>query len=271
MAKAFVDTTILADILLKSGESKTKAKAALARFSKTELPTYAIKEFKGGPLKNFIWMHNKLVEMQSFSGALQKLHGMSLTPRRYTTATAIEALQQAADSLGKQTSKDLEKKYGSTATLDQMLCADFRTQIKIKVFLAWEKRRKVTTDITLPLPCYHEAKLTIQRGQIDCKPIDCNKGLECCLKSKLIAAPEDLEKLKTAIELQSKKQENIRRSSVLGDLIRYPKTILDNKKCKNLGDAFFVFFAPPDSKILTTNAKDFEPMASALSKEVETP
>src|SRR5690606_432649 len=97
MKAAFVDTTVLTDALLKTGGVANAARESLKRFERTELPVYAIKEFKAGPLKNFVWMHNKLVETRSFSGALKKLHAMSRTPRRYTTSTAIEALQEASE------------------------------------------------------------------------------------------------------------------------------------------------------------------------------
>lgn len=60
MSKAFVDTTILADALLKPGEVEQLTKTALLRYTTTELPVYAIKEFKAGVLKNYIWFYNKL-------------------------------------------------------------------------------------------------------------------------------------------------------------------------------------------------------------------
>ena len=60
MSKAFVDTTILTDSLLKDGAVAKTPKKGLKQFEITELPVYAIKEFKSGPLKNFKWFHNKL-------------------------------------------------------------------------------------------------------------------------------------------------------------------------------------------------------------------
>src|SRR5208337_350174 len=96
MSKAFIDTTVLTDALIKTGEVRKSAIEAIRKFSVTELPVFAIKEFKAGPLKNFAWMHNKLVTVASFERALDALHRMSRTPRRYTTSTAIEALREAA-------------------------------------------------------------------------------------------------------------------------------------------------------------------------------
>ena len=67
MAKAFVDTTILADALLKKGDSGVAARGALQRYDKTELPVYAIKELKAVPIRNMAWFHNKLVSTRSFT------------------------------------------------------------------------------------------------------------------------------------------------------------------------------------------------------------
>jgi len=49
--RAFVDTTVLTDALLKVGEPRDRAKAAIARFVESLLPVYAIKEFQAGPLE----------------------------------------------------------------------------------------------------------------------------------------------------------------------------------------------------------------------------
>src|SRR6266487_2924047 len=112
MAKAFVETTILADFLLKKGEQGTKAREALGRYELTELPAYAIKELKAGIMRNMAWFHNKLISTRSFSKAIGALQRMSLTPRRYTTASALEALRDAATVLGRSTTADLVQEYG---------------------------------------------------------------------------------------------------------------------------------------------------------------
>src|SRR5271169_2051212 len=100
MSKAFVETTVLTDALLKSGVPSRTAKRAIARFETSLLPLYAIKEFKAGPLRAFVWVHNKLVAGRSFSATLDVLQRLSRTPQRYLTSTAIEALRVSAYSTG---------------------------------------------------------------------------------------------------------------------------------------------------------------------------
>lgn len=269
MNKAFIDTTILTDTLIKSGEAKRTADEALSKFVVTELPVFAIKEFKAGPLKNFIWMHNKLVITGSFKGALEALQRMSRTPRRYTTSTAIEALQEASGSI-RHNLADLIEKYGPNASLDKVQCDEFRLSLKTKIIMAWKRRRKVTTDVVFPLTCYREAPPYEKRGLIEIEPKKCNPSGECSLASILRDRADELKKMREAIK-DSDKNENRRRSKSLRQIYRTPKLAIQERECLNLGDAIFVLFCPNDSVILTTNISDYRPLAQALGKSVKTP
>jgi hypothetical protein len=47
MSKAYVETTVLTNVLLKPGsKQETEAKLALSRYDETLLPVYSIKEWK---------------------------------------------------------------------------------------------------------------------------------------------------------------------------------------------------------------------------------
>ncbi len=270
MIKAFVDTTILTDVIIKTGEAKKLAIDALKQFDITELPVFAIKEFKAGPLKNFVWMHNKLVTAGSFAKAMSALHSMSRTPRHYTTSTAIEALKEAAGSIGKETSRQLSDKYGEQASFDNILCDEFRIALKVAIMKAWKKRRKVTTNVVLPLACYREVAPYEHRGLIELEPKKCNSASECYLASLLRRRLDELEKMKDAIS-SSEKVENKRRAKTLHEICRKPKAPILEKDCQALGDAIFALFSPIDSTILTTNIADYKPLAEALGKKVKSP
>lgn len=241
MDKAFIDTTILTNALLKTGEIKKKALKALSRFSTTELPVYAIKEFKAGPLSYYVWMHNKLASLDSFKMALDALQRMSLTPRRYTTATAIEALSQAAGSIAHFTPALVSKKHGENTPFDKILCDEFRIRLKVAVIKAWKKRRSITTDVTQPLPCFVEVPPEIKRGLISLDPKDCSIEGECYLGPKLKEKPELLIKLRNAIK-NSEKAEHKCCSKTLRQIYRKPKLPVTKTECRKLGDAYFAFF-----------------------------
>ena len=251
MPKAYLDTTILTDALLKPGAAGQAARAAIKRFAITELPVYAIKEFKAGPLQNFAWIHNKLVGTRSFAAALDLLHGMSRTPRRYTTSTAIEALREAASSIGRKTNAELAQRYGQTATLDRMLYDEFRLAIRMLIERAWRKRRKVSTHVVQPLSCYPEATPHDERGLVVLDPCKCRIDGECCMAAALKAKPELLRKLRDATLAGGEGQETKRRAKALRNLYRSPKQGLTEDACRALGDAIIVFFAPNDATILT--------------------
>jgi len=272
MSKAFIDTTIITDALLKSGEIRKATIEAIKKFNETQLPVFAIKEFKVGPLKNFAWMHNTLVMCGSYEKALDALHRMSRSPRRYTTSTAIEALREAEGSISSQTPTlgALVAKYGENASQDRVRCDELRLAIKVAIFKAWRKRRDITTDIVLPLPCYREISPYEKRGLIELDPKKCNPNGECSLAPQLRRRIEELKKMRDAIK-DSGKLENQRRSQTLRQIYRKPKQPIPEKACLYLGDALFVLFAPDDSTILTTNIADFQPLADSLGKKVNRP
>src|SRR5438552_3179011 len=105
MSKAFVDTTVFTDVALKTRPYNKSSADSLKRYSETELPTYAIKEFKAGPLSHYAWLHNKFATLKSFANTLDALHRMSMSPRKYRTATALEALRDAAKATGSVSSR----------------------------------------------------------------------------------------------------------------------------------------------------------------------
>jgi predicted nucleic acid-binding protein len=266
--KAILDTSVLTDILLNSGEAKATALKAISRYNEILLPVYAIKEFKAGPLANFVWIHNKLVVTDSYEKSIDALQRMSRTPRRYTTSTALQALKEASGSIAKQTTTDLLKKYGETTSIDKILCDEFRLALKFRIFSSWKRRRKIATDVITPLACYREVAPYEKRGLIELEPKGCKS--ECSMSTLLKSRPGDLRKMRDAIK-DSDKTENKRRSKILRQLYRTPGASLHDKECRYLGDAVFVFLAPEDAVILTTNITDHGLLAKALGKNAVSP
>ena len=266
--KAFVDTTILTDVLLKPGPVGDSARAALGHFESTELHCYAIKEFKAGPLTNFVWFHNVLVNERSFWKSVHRLQRMSLTPRKYTTSTALEALREAA-RLEDTRLVNLVEQYGPDANLDSVLCDRFRLSLNILIKKAWKRRRTVTTDVVGALACYDEREPSERRGLLDCKPRQCRSEIECTIGQEMKQRLNDVRLLLAATSAEEK-AENKRRGAALKELLKQRGSLSD-KQCRHLGDAVFAFYCPDDAVILTTNIVDHRPLASALGKEAVSP
>lgn len=271
MPKAFVDTTIFVDALLNVGAVKSQAKQALRRFDATDAPTYALKELILGAINNFIWFHNKLA-LHELPEALSALQKMARTPRRYTTATAIQAIIVATDRMSALTPADLAEKYGSAGNVNEITRDRWRLSTKQAVYGAWKNRRKLTSVISMPCPCFKEAPLKDgPRGTIESRHVDCEPDFECAMAPALKGRPDDLRKLRDAVLAGPEKEENSNRARVLKELYRVPKQPMSKSDCRRLGDAVFAFFAPSDAIILTTNVADHGPLAAALGKRVESP
>jgi hypothetical protein len=166
---------------------------------------------------------------------------------------------------------DLADKYGRAAGEAGVFADRHRYWMRRKIQRAWNNRRSVCAAIQ-EVPCFKENPPSIdENGLLGPRSWKCSPTTECSLAPALKADLPALGKLRDAIIAQPPKPENQRRLKVLKELIRVPKRLLDEASCRRLGDAIFAFFAPSGSIILTTNAKDHEPLASALGKKVETP
>jgi hypothetical protein len=272
LAKAYVDTTILADILLKAGQPKgDQALAALQAFEITQLPVYAIKEFKRGPLARFAWLHNKLVTTNNFTQSMAALHAVAGTPMRYLTSTALEAVVRATASIAHETPATLAAKYGDDARLDNILRDEYRLALKKVIFQAWTSLRNVTRETVHPLSCYDEKPPYEKRGMIELDPKKCDLQPTCCLLSHLKAMADDLRKMRDAIiESGATRQEDQRRTKVLKK-VYHTKSSIEDDECRALGDAVIVAFAPNDATILTTNVRDHAMLANPIGKKVQSP
>lgn len=272
--KAFVETTILTDILLKPNSPKGKeAKALLNKYSYSQLPVYAIKEFKGGPLRYFVYAYNKCLTEKSLQNLILALSRLSLTPQRYRTATALEALAEAISS-STITTGELVDKYGRDANVDVVRCERIRLSLRTTIEMAWRRRRKITNAVVNELSCYKEFKPYIDhKGSLQVKPTSCQGT--CCLSNYIRANIPQLKIIKELIDnLEpelAEKRENKARKVHLRNIIRHPKHSLDDDSCRALGDIYFALACPHDADILTTNMIDIQPLAASLGKNAVSP
>lgn len=268
---AFVDTSVLADVLLKPGTRRAQAAAALSKFNETLLPVYAIKEFRAGPLRGFAWTHNVLVNEKSFSRAMARIHAVSRTPQRNLTSTSLEALAIASEvALGTKSAAEVHAQYGPEVTKDNVAADELRIGLRSLIWRAWRRRRRVTSRIVNPLSCYSEPDPVEDRGLIVVGDGRCTLEPSCALAAEFRKRRVDTQALRDVAQAQGEGREHQRRYQALRELVRTNRP-LDNGKCRALGDAVFAFLAPADSIILTTNIKDHQPLAQALGKSAISP
>lgn len=269
--KAFVETTVLTDFLLKLDGSEIRARDVLQNYEFITVPHFAWKEFKRGPLTTFIWAHNKLAETKSFNVTLQRVQGMSRTPKRYFTSTAIQAIQTAfSANFADLATADVFARYGST-NFDEMMADACRLELRRVISRSWSSRFRLFDGITDTLSCYPDAELFYDDGMIVYKPYDCPKGTDCCLKDKLSLKSNSLKKIRLALGKLSDKSEIIKRREVVKRIEKHPSSVMSPSDCRSFGDAYFVLFCPDGHDIITTNLSDIKPMADELNINVVKP
>lgn len=266
--KTFVDTTVLTDALLKKESPEGKiASAAIKNSSPSILPVFAIKEFRKGPLWNFVYLHNKLVDGATFHDGLTALKRLAGTLHRYKLSTALEGLANESKNLNFLSTKQLASTYPNKSVGDAL--RDFYVAgLKSRIFRAWSKRRRLTTTIDCPLPCYAEDDIELlKNGLLELPKTHCNPQTECSMGAYLRSHIPEIKQLRDALAQLLDKEENKRRHKVLKDIARNPKREVTEKQCDALGDAVFALFSPADASIVTTNVADHEPLALALKKK----
>jgi hypothetical protein len=270
MASAFIETTVLTNLLLKRDGSERQAKAAINRFQAASVAQFAWKEFKRGPLQAYVWAFNKLVETGSFSEMVAALQRLSRTPKAYLTATAIQALHTFIKMLEGVPLSQLQRTYGNRADTGAMLSDAFRIEMKYLTFSAWRKRKTLFGGMTQRLSCYPDSDLHLEGDRIETSPRDCPKDASCCLKQKLVHRILEVSSVRAALR-SATGAEQTRRKRVLKRIEKHPGVEMSPSECRAFGDAYFVLFCPKQATILTTNLRDIEPMARALGVHVQRP
>lgn len=263
---AFVDTTILADALLKEGERKEQAEKALSAFDRSELPVYAIKEFKAGPLQHYVYLYNKLSKTGSFWKTLEAL---SKLPHPYHTrkqSTALEALSAVWKEIGEENLSQITEEASGNPERDSYVADRVRFGTKRRILKAWRKRRDLTSDVVKELPCYEESKPREHRGELRLDDKKCDPAPECSMADDFRSDDDAVSSMMDAIEDLPESTENARRYSVLRALYENENVHVKNEECRHLGDAVFSFYCPSESIILTTNVRDHRALAEALGK-----
>lgn len=270
MTTAFVETTVLTDFLLKRDGSERRAAATFAEFESHAVPQFAWKEFKRGPLKNFVWAHNKLADTRSFLETIAALQRVSRSLQRYLTSTAIQAFHTAFAALFTNLPA-LQKVYGRTADPDRLHADALRLELRRKINSSWRARKTLFGGPYHILTCYPDAELKEDGRRINLNPRDCPKGLECCLKASLEGRGKDLAAVRSALKAISDRQEVVKRAKVIRQIEKHFTSIMSNDDCRSFGDAYFVLFCPEDAVVISTNLRDIEPMAAALGIEAMSP
>jgi hypothetical protein len=264
--RAFLDTTILADAVLKPGGEGIAARTALARFSERLLPQYAIKEFKAGVLRNYIWLHTKAVTQNNYADVMHALTKMWAKPR--LSSTALRAIADFESSISSRMPKDYGTRFPDESE-GKIRKSEMETWLRTLIFRAWRKRLKIATQVR-PLECYPltEIKL-LSNGLIDEVSTTCGVD-DCCLRSQFEKRGHDIGNMLAVFDELPRKPETGKRKVALDHIYRTPRRPLSERQCRDLGDAVFVLQCPANATLLTTNVADHLPLGRAIGVSVST-
>lgn len=260
----FIDTTVLVEALLKAQDKRKRARATINDYGRSLLPIYAIKELRLGPLRHYIWLHNKLVDTRSFSRTIRAIHNAFHKP--YLKGTVEEALEVGAENL---VGSDLAA--ADTRQKTQIAMADsLRLNIRRRIDRAWRERRKLSTEVVDELSCFPELAHSYneETKYIDQDGGGCESARECCLLPDLRKRRGDLHKLIAAIK-DSERAEDTRRKKSLYLLLQRSGKPFRDPQSRALGDAYFALRCPPGCAVLTSNDKDHIVLAAAVRKQVD--
>jgi hypothetical protein len=215
-----------------------------------------------------------LVTTKSVAIAIAAIARLVATPRRYLPATALEGLVEAQRRFGQTGFLELQQRYGSQrANLDRLQAEYFSDCIRVLIFSAWKRRRKVARRVVFEADCLCERDPVVRGELIVFDPPDCAlKALDPCgLAEDVAGRKREIDLIRIANKKLAASPERERRARVLKELSRKPKQKLSKDDCKALGDAMFAILAPAGRTILTTNRKDHEPLAQAVGRAVASP
>ena len=254
---AFLDTTILVDATLKDQDRRDAVRVGLARFENSILPTYAMKEFRAGPLDTYVWFLNLLKRTGTLARAVERA-ALESAYRQNRLRTSVELQSRLLIEC-------FPKGESPEESGDRM----WRLLRKI-IAMAWKSRLTLATRRTAQLRCFSEsAPGTGEDGLMVLDPPSCRKGHSCELAEHLRTRPNDISILLAIVAKAPNKAENKRRAKSLNRLLDVDADFFDSH-CRSLGDAVFALTAPPDAIVLTTNIHDRKPLAEALGKRAET-
>jgi hypothetical protein len=269
--RAYVDTTIVTDALLKWQTVQAEAIDALQSFDETLLPDYAVREFQAGPLQNYIYTHNCFVGANSCDEARERVDAIAPTQQRNKFLTAIGALKGIRTATENEYKRIIAAREMNWEDGEKFRVEFIKTHIANKIFDAVYALDTVCMDRTDRLSCLesveveeHGEKLRARGGRTDCA-----EKATCGLTTLLLGQEEALRKVLAATEEQNAgapKAELKRRMAALLPLLEGRGA--ERATCRGLGDAVFAVLAPEGATILTTNVNDHRPLAECLGKSV---
>ena len=268
MSGSFLDTTIIVNISDKENQSLKASENFITQNQPSEAPYYALRELLAGHMQNLCDVHNTILASENIAEAFISLSSKNFFAGRKKGSK----LDIGYETLKKLFTDNLNapRNQMKTEALEWLF---------IRANMIWRKAIKPkNVDIVQSLGCFNIGKLSLGLANELRGP---NDSFNCHPKSRCSAAEyiyDDIISLSKMIDALhpdkidanlADKQETKSRRKALKDLKQHGPINFNKNGCRALGDAYFAAMCPAGKSVVTTNIVDFEPLCSALGKDLK--
>lgn len=264
-----LDTTIMVDYLLKGKSKRAAVSGKLGQFKNSTTSRYVKAEFKKGPLQYLVYLHNKFCQAESITQIFAAISKLPPPQDR-----RLRSILEQFEHFFSHALKKLDQASGipSPISHDQYLLETGRSYFANLIESSWYEFDAVAKNIIDPQSCFPDMVAPRRKGLLfSNEPRTCDKSTAICGCRRFYT--EHAEELQRVYEALSKTahpdEETRRRIRAIREILRKPAR-LKEEDCWRCGDATVAIEAPPRSAIFNNNVKHFEPICSALAKEILT-
>jgi len=266
MGGTFVDTTVV----IGSSDSVQGApshKSYLQHNPPSSAPAYALREMLAGYLQNLCSVHNFLIGSNGEMGAA--LASLARLP------SVVGRKKHAMLDIFAERLKSAERKASTFSGAVREMADDLALQIES----AWQEANSGRYfTVVQPLGCFEGGSFSFGPSGVIIPPngrFNCDPGERCSAAGYLFDREADVSTMieclspKVLAKELADKGENASRRAALKDLKANKPKGFSKKRCRAIGDAYFVGMCPVGATIVTTNGSDFEILCNALSRSLK--
>jgi hypothetical protein len=268
LSGSFLDTTIVVNISDPSSKSKETSEKFISQNQPSATPYYALRELLAGHIQNLCDVHNSILASENISEAF-----ISLTRKNfYSGRKQGSKLSIGYEALDKLFRDDPKSPRGQMKT-------EALEWLAIRANNMWRKAIKPNNvEVVQSLSCFNSGKLTFGLANELRGPnnsFNCHSKLRCSAASYIYDDLSSLSKMIEALHPDkidvslANKQETKSRRKALKELRQHGPDSFNKNGCRALGDAYFAAMCPAGKSVVTTNIVDFEPLCSALGKDLK--
>jgi hypothetical protein len=263
-SSVFLDTTIQIGKIWGDDSLRKNIKQILDKFELRISSSYIKMEFKRGFLQYLVYMYNILVESKDFREIYVRMQ--KLSPQ---VTHRIGGVFCALSSFFDIKELKVPKTYDGPM-LDELylLMESFLRQRIETAMTSFDDGLDSIMDQTR---CFLATQGPIMKGEIfdNRNPICKKQDIKCSIVNFLTENREAFQLILQVLQdspTLDQELENMKKA--IEKVLKYNDEIANRKNCWHCGDAIIAVECPGEAKLFTTNKKHFQPICSAINKDV---